>query len=117
MLTWETIFILVLIILIASIWFESLRVREFVIKHCHHLCREINLQLLDQTVSLTSLSLRRTDSGSLGFKRKYQFEVSENGADRFSGYITLVGNRIIESRLEGPDGQNIFHQGKPSTLH
>ena len=117
MLPWDTIFLLAIILALALIWFESLRIRELVIRHCHRLCAETNLQLLDQTVSLISLSLRRTPSGSLGFGRKYQFEVSEDGVDRFSGYVTLAGSRIIESRLEGPDGQNIFHQSRKPPMH
>lgn len=117
MLNIETIFLLVAILLVVYIWFESLRLREFVIKHCNHLCQESDLQMLDQTVALISLSLKKTSNGGLALKRKYQFEVSGNGVDRFPGYITLFGSSIIESRLEGPQGQNIFHQSGSSTLH
>ena len=113
----DTILLLLAILLVVIIWFESLRVRELVIKHCNHLCRETNLQLLDQTVSLVSLSLKRANSGNMSVFRKYQFEVSGNGVDRFSGYISLLGSRIIESHLEGPDGHNTFHQSKSPGLH
>ncbi len=117
MLTFDNVFLLIGIVTISIIWFESLRARELTIRHCHHLCRETNLQLLDQTVSLVSISMKRTESGRIKLLRKYQFEVSENGVDRYPGYITLLGGRIIESRLEGPDGQNTFHQSKPTNLH
>jgi thiamine biosynthesis lipoprotein len=116
-LTIENISLLLAIVIISLVWFESLRVREMAIRHCHRLCRETNLQLLDQTVSLVSISLRRAETGTMKVLRKYQFEVSENGVDRYSGYITLLGSRIIESRLEGPDGLNTFHQSDPYRLH
>ena len=117
MLTFDNVGLLVIVVALSTIWYESLRLREMAIRHCHILCRESNLQLLDQTVSLVSIKLKRADSGSLKFLRKYQFEVSENGVDKYSGFITMLGNRIIESRLEGPDGQNIFHQSGPTSLH
>ena len=108
----DFIFLILIILIVVFIWFESLRVREIVIEHCKHLCREANLQLLDQTVALVSLSLKRTGKGSVALLRKYQFEVSENGIDRVSGFVTLLGSRIIETRLEGPEGINTFHQSK-----
>ncbi len=113
----DIVFLLLTIVVISFIWFESLRVREMVINHCHRLCKETELQLLDQTVSLVSISLKRDANGNLRLLRKYQFEVSENGVDRYSGYVTSLGSRIIESRLEGPDGHNTFHQSKPTSLH
>ena len=108
----DFIFLILIILIVVFIWFESLRIRELVIAHCKHLCREANLQLLDQTVALVSLSLKRTGKGSVALLRKYQFEVSENGVDRVSGFVTLLGSRIIETRLEGPEGINTFHQSK-----
>jgi uncharacterized protein DUF3301 len=116
-LTLDVIFLLLLIVVVCIVWFESLRLRELAIRHCHHLCRETNLQLLDQTVSLVSISFRRCGRGNINLLRKYQFEVSENGVDRYSGYITFLGSNIIESRLEGPDGQNTFHQSGSTRLH
>jgi hypothetical protein len=117
MLTWDTIFLLAIIFTFAYVWYESLRIRERIILHCHNLCRETNLQLLDQTVSLLTIAPRRTENGSLGFYRKYQFEVSENGVDRFSGFVSVLGSKIVESHLQGEAGQNIFHQGKSERPH
>ncbi len=110
MFTLDIIFLLLMILIVVFIWFESLRIRELVIKHCNDLCRGANLQLLDQTVALVSLSLKRTGNGSIALLRKYQFEVSENGVDRYSGYVTLLNSRIIESRLEDAADINTFHQ-------
>jgi Protein of unknown function (DUF3301) len=115
--TMDIIFLLLTILVVSVVWFESLRIREYVIKHCNQLCRETDLQLLDQTVSLISLSLKRANNGGMSILRKYQFEVSENGVDRYSGYVTLLGKRIIESHLEGPQGINTFHQSKSPPLH
>ncbi|NKB37421.1 MAG: DUF3301 domain-containing protein [Gammaproteobacteria bacterium] len=108
---------LLLLLVVVYIWFEILRIRELVIRHCKRLCQEANLQLLDQTVALSSLSFKRGGNGMLLLQRVYCFEVSENGVERLAGFITLRGNYIIESRLEAADGSNIIHQQKFPTLH
>ncbi len=113
----DIIWPLVLLLVVVYLWFEVLRIREQVITHCKRLCREANLQLLDQTVALASMSLKRGKNGMPSLQRIYGFEVSENGVDRLSGYVTLRGNYIIESRLEAADGSNIIHQQKFPTLH
>ena len=112
MLGLDVIVLLFIIVIAVYIWYESLRIRELVIEHCKQLCREAGVQLLDQTVAQVSLSIKRTNVGGVALLRKYQFEVSEDGVDRYQGYISLLGGRIIESRLEGPDGISTFHQSK-----
>ncbi len=87
-------------------------------------CPETIISILDngcydKQASSTWLTIapRRTENGSLGFYRKYQFEVSENGVDRFSGFVRVLGSKIVESHLQGEAGQNIFHQGKSERQH
>ena len=108
----NTVYLLLIILLLVYAWSESLRMRDIVITHCNYLCREGDLQLLDQTVAMVSISLKKTGKKSLGVLRKYQFEVSENGVDRIPGFVTMLGDTVFESYLEGEDGINIFHQSK-----
>ena len=113
----EIIWPLLLLLVVVYVWFEIMRIRELVVSHCKRLCQEARLQLLDQTVALASLSFKRSRNGMLTLQRIYGFEVSENGVDRLSGYVTVRVSYIIESRLEAADGSNIIHQQKFPTLH
>lgn len=106
----ETLMFLFLLSVAIYIWYESMRAREQVISHCRRLCNESGFQLLDQTVSLSSLSLKKYGVLSFSLQRVYSFEVSKTGVERLAGDIVLRGKWIIASRLEGPDGSNIFHQ-------
>ena len=111
--------ILFLLMLLAIIWFwqDSLRSREFAIKYCKDKCKEMNLQLLDQTIALKSLSLKRNSMGSLVITRRYNLEYSINGVDRYKGSI-LIGKDSVDSfQLDHPDGLLILqndHLIKPN---
>jgi hypothetical protein len=98
-------------------WVESLRIREFIIKMCRKICKKSELQLLDQTVSLDSLSLRRSISGWPCIHRVYQFEVSTNGADRLPGYVTLTGRIVRTVQIEGIDGMTTIYPHKQERVH
>ena len=99
------------------VWFESLRIRERVVRACRNLCERSELQLLDQTVALTSVSLMRSASGHRQLRRVYQFEVSDNGMDRHRGYITLAGANIEAIQIDGTDGMTTIYPALPGSIH
>ena len=69
------------------------------------LLRDSGAQLLDDTVALQSLALRRSASGWLRLVRSYGFEVSLDGLDRRRGRLTLAGRsvEVVELPELGPD--------------
>ena len=115
--SFDYIWPLLALLVIVYTWFEILRIREMVIRHCQRLCREADLQLLDQTVALVSLSMTRLSTFRYALVRRYAFEVSENGVDRQAGFVIVLGSRIVESRLQSAHGSSIIHQPKTNQLH
>ena len=97
------------IICVVLVWFEALRVREAVTRMCRELCEKSSLQLLDQTVSLASISLKHTVSRHLFLHRIYQFEVSSNGSDRFTGYVSLAGRTVEAIQIDSADGMTTIY--------
>jgi len=91
-------------------WYEALRMREYVIQRCAVICEGAGLQLLDETVTLAALNLKRDTRGRLRLHRRYQFEVSETGADRLRGWIALTGLALEHVYIEGTDGATILGQ-------
>jgi len=75
-------------------WYENLRAREVAIRVARDTCYQQNLQLLDSTVVLKSMRVKRRPEGQLALQRAYQFEYSESGANRQRGFIILSGRRI-----------------------
>lgn len=98
-------------------WFESLRLREYVIRRCHSLCESAGFQFLDQSVALSSISLKRDRRDRWRVCRCYQFYVSENGSDRYRGRIILMGRHIEAVYLEGESGTTILHENTTLRLH
>lgn len=73
-----------------ALWFDAQAAREHATAHCRRICQETGLQLLDHTVSLQRLTLKRSQ-GRLGLSRRYGFEVSLDGTDRHPGTISFTG--------------------------
>ena len=86
--------LLVLTVGIAWFWFDSPKAREIGILAARNACHAEGLQFLDETVVGNSLSLARDDGGLLRLRRVYTFEYSDNGDNRRSGSVTLLGNEV-----------------------
>ena len=104
--------ILVLLLLAAIIWFwmESLNVREQAIQAAVLACRQIGVQLLDQTVSLDKLRPARSPQGRMTFRRTYSFEFSAAGVERRRGWAILLGRRLLQVHLEEDENTLIFSE-------
>ena len=104
----DILFVLIALGLAAWFWSDSTRARELAIKTATRHCQQMNVQLLDQTVSLHKLKLARNHRGRINFKRIYQFEFCLTGNARYLGYITLVAHQLQHIELDHPDGK-ILH--------
>lgn len=82
------------------IWYENLRAREVAVRVARETCQQQRLQLLDSTVVLKGMRVRREPRGRFALQRAYQFEYSESGATRQRGFIILSGHRIESIGLE-----------------
>lgn len=116
MYTLNSLLFLCVIAAIVLFWFESLRVREYVTLKCRQLCETSGLQLLDQTVALVSISVARSISRRLQIRRIYRFEVSNNGADRLNGYITMLGTGIEAIQVDDHDGMTTIYPVIPGQI-
>jgi hypothetical protein len=86
--------------LVAWAWYSGTVVRETAVRIARRLCDSRGQQLLDETVSLLSVRLKRDGSGRVRLMRRYGFEFSDDGEHRRSGELTLLGQRLLASRLE-----------------
>jgi hypothetical protein len=92
--------LLVLLGLAAWLWRDALRARERAIATCRSACRRHELQLLDETVAVSSIQPVWTGAG-LRLRRTYEFEVSPDGVSRQAGSVTLTGARLDGIYLPG----------------
>lgn len=104
-----TTILLILLVLLIYIWYETFRLREFVLLRCKQVCSESHLQLLDQTIALTALSIKKRPGNGFCLHRCYGFEYSINGTERLRGYVDLAGRKILAVRLEDVEGTTIYY--------
>jgi Protein of unknown function (DUF3301) len=86
--------LLLLLLLTAWFWLDSIAKREIAIYHGRYLANRCHLQLLDETVACTQIRLGRDGRGHAQVQRLYEFEVSANGADRMQCNLQLLGKQL-----------------------
>ncbi|MDO9050258.1 MAG: DUF3301 domain-containing protein [Methylotenera sp.] len=86
--------LLFVLIALAWFWLDSLDKRERAILLGTELAARFNLQLLDQTVVCSKLSMGRNRRGHMQLLRTYEFDVSASGDDRLHCHLMLLGNQL-----------------------
>ena len=85
---------------IVIVWNDSLRAREHALAEGKRACERHGLQFLDQSVECVSLWPARNGAGRLVLRRVYRFEFSDNGNNRRSGYIVMLGDEEQSLTME-----------------
>lgn len=94
----DELLILLALFAVAGLWMKLSTARERAAIEARTQCERHGLQLLDETVGLRALRLRRVD-GQRRLERCYAFEVSIDGADRAPGSLWMLGHQLSELRL------------------
>lgn len=103
--------LLVLVGGLIGLWQWSVRGREQVLAVSREVCRDLQMQRLDDSVALQGLRLVREPHWAV--ERRYEFEFSADGADRYRGQVFLSGLVLQRVRLEMPSGPLIIEVGAP----
>lgn len=83
---------------VVGLWLKLSVAREHAVREARRQCRQHGLQLLDETVGLRGLRLRRVN-GLRRIERCYGFEVSIDGHDREPGRLWMIGDAISSVSL------------------
>jgi hypothetical protein len=84
---------------IGMYWWHAHAVKEIALQVTRKRCQELDVQLLDETVVLRGLWLRRGEGGALRWWRSYLFEFTATGDDRYPGSVEMLGRRVIALEL------------------
>ena len=100
----NTLLPLLVLMLLAWVWLDSARAREFANTLAQRYCDNRGMQFLDQTVALCRVGLRWTSDG-LRIRRMFRFDFSLEGAGRHTGYVLMLGTRLetIDDGLSDQD--------------
>ncbi|MDQ2961968.1 MAG: DUF3301 domain-containing protein [Pseudomonadota bacterium] len=91
-----------LLVAIFGVWFvvDALRARESAVRIAREACKEHGLQLLDDTVHGARLRIARDADGLTRLRRTFIFEFSEDGFNRRTGRLVMLGNQLESLQLE-----------------
>jgi hypothetical protein len=90
-------FFLLLFAALVWFWLDSLRANEIAKEAGRRAC--LDVQFLDDTVRMASLSLSR-NSGRLSLRRVYRFEFRDTGAWRLDGEVVLKGHGVESVKMD-----------------
>lgn len=117
------LFLLICLGTAVVIWLKLTRARELAVLEVRRQCQRHGLQLLDETVSLRALRLRRANAGRV-IERGYGFEVSIDGDDRQPGRLWMRAGQLSSimlptvQRQQPASGDEVNHAiarlGRPS---
>ena len=85
---------------VAFAWVDGMKARERAVDAGRDACDRYQLQLLDDTVSLSRLRLARDEEGRVRVRRTYTFEFSDTGNNRRRGAIDMLGAEVADLQLE-----------------
>lgn len=100
MLTLADIVWLGLIAFAISHWWRARGFKALALKLAAERCRELEVQLLDQSVVLHRIAVQRTAHGLLQLRRTYGFEFSSTGSERYKGRLVLLGKTLLGLEME-----------------
>ncbi|MBF0126863.1 MAG: DUF3301 domain-containing protein [Magnetococcales bacterium] len=89
---------------LALFWYAAMRARENALAVVRRTCAELEAAWLDDTVSLTSLGLKRDHEGHWRVRRIYGFRYLDAGHQIHEGVVILLGDQLHTLLLDtGPD--------------
>lgn len=89
---YDLIFFSPFAVLVYGIWQHN-NISIFAIRAASQYCKKVGVQLLDQNVILTRITIGRSSRSLFALRREYTFEFSSVGDFRYRGKIVLLGKR------------------------
>ena len=96
----RSIFLTVLVFCAAWYWLRARELKDHILKYAARYCDELSLTLLDESVVLKELKPQKSPRGGMCLKRRYTFDFTSTGEDRYQGEIVVIGRHIEHVKLE-----------------
>ncbi|MBF0448722.1 MAG: DUF3301 domain-containing protein [Magnetococcales bacterium] len=97
---------LLLLLGVGFFWYSTMRARERGLTIARQVCSEIGMPLLDDTIFLSHLSLKRAAGGQLKISRVYTFRYLGERNHIYHASLILVGERQESLLLDTRQSEN-----------
>lgn len=88
-------------------WWRAKAIKDFVLQAAGNYCKTMDVLLLDDAVYLRGLWFKRDSEGALRVWRRFLFDFTSTGDERYTGRVIMLGQRIQHMELDPhrmPDG-------------
>jgi len=94
-------FTIILAIVIALIyWLKAAKAKEIARWVGKETCKELGVSFLDDTVALSKIWFAKNDNGERKLYRRYRFEFTFDGSQRYKGEIVICDRKLEAIELE-----------------
>lgn len=91
---------LLILAVAASYWlWRTLGLRDRALALVRQHCRQADVQLLDESIYLNRVRIRRVKGLRVALERRYGFEFTVTGERRYQGHVELHGARLHHIEL------------------
>ena len=80
-------------------WWRAKAIKDFVLQAAHRYCKSMDVMLLDDAVYLRGLWFKRDQNGKLRVWRRFLFDFTTTGEERYTGRIIMLGQSIIHTSI------------------
>lgn len=95
--------LIIAIVLVCLFTISALRIREIAIAATRRHLKTLDLQLLDQSVSLSKIRVaynQPRQEATFGLLRIYRFAFTSTGDERYHGEVKMINARLLDISLE-----------------
>ncbi len=96
----QDLFWLSLIAFLCVHWWRAQKVKETALRATRKRCDELDVQMLDDSIGLRAIWLKRDPRGSVRCWRTYQFEFTATGENRYRGRVITLGEQVLSIELD-----------------
>lgn len=81
-------------------WWRAKAIKDEVLVATKRYCKTMDVMLLDDAVYLRGVWFKRDSEGQLRVWRRFMFDFTSTGEERYSGRIIMLGRQIVHSELD-----------------
>ncbi|MBQ0748427.1 MAG: DUF3301 domain-containing protein [Marinobacter sp.] len=81
-------------------WWRAKAIKDSVLQATHRYCKTMDVMLLDDAIYLRGIWFRRDDQGKIRVWRRFMFDFTSTGEERYSGRVIMLGSRILHMELD-----------------
>lgn len=81
-------------------WWRAKAIKDSVLQAVHRYCKTMDVMLLDDAIYLRGIWFKRDDQGQIRVWRRFLFDFTSTGEERYSGRVIMLGPRILNMELD-----------------